>query len=934
MIFVSYRRDDTRGVVNHLRRVLVERYGPDAIFVDDWSIDPGRTWPDEIRQRLVGSRLVLVVVGDRWMTPRLSDPEDWVRQEICMAYDRGIRLIVVPIDKATLPETKWGCHLDRLRDNQQAQIENGRRFDGDVVHLIQSMEKLVPELRRLAETSRGASQPTLDRADLRATVIGADTPGLPGAPDLVVEHLGGDDDPRFRVTFGEKRLPPVSVIPPPRYVARGKPQNLLVDLRRHLRSFDRAHPEWVPEPTLLGADLKRWGRHAYDKLFGGHQRKAVLAGARRRAGAPDTRGVLTVQIVSDDPSVLAWPWEVLQGPSGDPLAISGDVKRQPASEHRSSPSPSPPASEHRSSPSPPASGPGPLRVLLVAPAPRGCRMHVDSIFAPLLSAVLDQQLAVRFTILHPPTIAHLRTHVEGAPDRYHVIHILFLDSFEAASDQGRFGRGRLVFEGENGEPDMVDGTRLGFLAGFTSRILLSVVPSALETMHTPEALASIALDLLGSGICSVVALTDPLSPPAWRCFLLAFYARLLECGGLSQAVRHARNALRGAPERSVAGGGRPLHDWIVPVLYENTVENTVISASFDTHGVFAAPVRVPMPVTWSTPTAPAGTSSPGYDMLGRDCELLALERALSRPACRAALITGPDGIGKTTLARALADWSVAFRGVPSARIHWIDGSCERLELSVVLRALSAPLGTASPERAGLDQSLDEVLGVCLEREHLIVWDDAGGVASPTDTEPTSDQQDELNSFFRALGRGPSRLVLVSASPNRWIDDACLHRQELGGLAPLHRWAYCEAVVGSVRELTPGQRKALETLVEHSAGHPLIMRMVLADRSALALPEVLRRLSTTADPVMRCARIASALMEQGSAPVLASLTRDGPIVDGRASKGTWKLSEVQKRLSHLEKLGLARRLDNSGNRFRLHPILCRRSAIESSEGADA
>ena len=165
MIFISYRRDDTRTEVFSLRNRLVDRYGAEAVFVDEY-IDPGAVWPQTIEQRLIASRLVLVVIGRGWLAQfktgkmmgrlRLEDPEDWVRREICTAVDRGIPIIVVCIDDATLPETEWRCQLDRLREIQAATLRTGPMFDSHVDKLVAAMERLVPALRPSGEAARDA----------------------------------------------------------------------------------------------------------------------------------------------------------------------------------------------------------------------------------------------------------------------------------------------------------------------------------------------------------------------------------------------------------------------------------------------------------------------------------------------------------------------------------------------------------------------------------------------------------------------------------------------------------------------------------------------------------------------------------------------------------------------------------------------------------
>jgi TIR domain-containing protein len=49
MIFISYRREDTKAEVTNLHRRLVERYAEEQVFVDYNDIPPGEKWPDTLQ---------------------------------------------------------------------------------------------------------------------------------------------------------------------------------------------------------------------------------------------------------------------------------------------------------------------------------------------------------------------------------------------------------------------------------------------------------------------------------------------------------------------------------------------------------------------------------------------------------------------------------------------------------------------------------------------------------------------------------------------------------------------------------------------------------------------------------------------------------------------------------------------------------------------
>lgn len=60
MIFVSYRKNDTEAVVDHLTFRLKERFGDPEVFRDAYDLLGGERWPDRLTEELT-RRQVLVV---------------------------------------------------------------------------------------------------------------------------------------------------------------------------------------------------------------------------------------------------------------------------------------------------------------------------------------------------------------------------------------------------------------------------------------------------------------------------------------------------------------------------------------------------------------------------------------------------------------------------------------------------------------------------------------------------------------------------------------------------------------------------------------------------------------------------------------------------------------------------------------------------------
>src|SRR3954464_11540160 len=104
-IFVSYRRSDTGHATRLLAATLKQAFGPDAVFVDTESIQPGE-WPEQIERGLSAADLTLVVIGARWLNirnrRRIGEKSDWVRKEIDRSIKRKIKIVPLLID-AKLP---------------------------------------------------------------------------------------------------------------------------------------------------------------------------------------------------------------------------------------------------------------------------------------------------------------------------------------------------------------------------------------------------------------------------------------------------------------------------------------------------------------------------------------------------------------------------------------------------------------------------------------------------------------------------------------------------------------------------------------------------------------------------------------------------------------------------------------------------------------
>lgn len=111
-VFISYRRDDTGPIALALRSELDLRLRGATVFVDQNRIQGGAAWPEVLKDALAKSRLVIALIGADWAAGRLSDPNDWVAQEVGEGLQRNI-VVPVLVNGARLPD-ELPPHLQAL----------------------------------------------------------------------------------------------------------------------------------------------------------------------------------------------------------------------------------------------------------------------------------------------------------------------------------------------------------------------------------------------------------------------------------------------------------------------------------------------------------------------------------------------------------------------------------------------------------------------------------------------------------------------------------------------------------------------------------------------------------------------------------------------------------------------------------------------------
>ncbi len=139
-IFVSYRRDETAAHAGRLSDRLVDHFGEAQVFMDVDSIGLGLDFVQVLQDAVGACEVMLVMIGPRWVSPRLDDPGDYVRIEVETALERSIRVVPILVGGGKLPvAADLPESLQPLARRQAFEIEDAT-FRADATELIERLD--------------------------------------------------------------------------------------------------------------------------------------------------------------------------------------------------------------------------------------------------------------------------------------------------------------------------------------------------------------------------------------------------------------------------------------------------------------------------------------------------------------------------------------------------------------------------------------------------------------------------------------------------------------------------------------------------------------------------------------------------------------------------------------------------------------------------
>jgi tetratricopeptide (TPR) repeat protein len=628
---------------------------------------------------------------------------------------------------------------------------------------------------------------------------------------LRIAHLPGSNPIAFQIVrlSDGKTTTPSSPVSPVGFPVEGRPNS---DLLRELRWYLETFLEYPFPPVTDHADrvlksLRDWGQQAFSTFFENRS-----AGRMFDAAVAEDYSDLYLQIASDDPRVLAWPWEALHDPEVGWLAQTCQIERR----LNSVPDPKPLRGDLPKDQ---------VNILLIVARPYGSRdVRFRSIARPLVDLIERDRLPAHVELLRPPTFDQLRQHLHEHPGFYHILHFDGHGAYGIPHQPGdgftlQSPEGTLVFETDSGEPDPIPAEKLSVLLKEHALpgVVLNACQSAMVDADSKDPFASVATTLLRSGMRDVVAMAYSLYVSGAQQFLPSFYRRLFETGDMAAATRAGRQQMWRNDKRTSPRGDFPLQDWLLPILYRQAP----INFSFAAGSSKATERRASQ-----LPEELQRTNDP-YGFVGRDSAILELERALRR-APAGILIQGLGGVGKTTLARGFLQWLDSTNGLGNGAF-WLSFQ-EIRSAEYVFNRLGEAIFGSEFAAVPLDKKIETLARIFKENRFIIVWDNFESAAGITGTAITANLQQEdrqlLVSFLDELRGGATKIIITSRSTEDWLGPQRRFLLPLGGLDREERWEYCETILRDLGLTIDQNDKELVALMDLLGGHPLSMRIIL------------------------------------------------------------------------------------------------------------
>jgi len=720
---------------------------------------------------------------------------------------------------------------------------------------------------------------------------------------LQIKHIGvsQDNKPLFVVVYDGKQSPPVVLISPVEVSVGKHNTNLQHALRWYLENYIELPLEiYHSRAENTQTALSKWGKNCFNKLFGSKHAQNWYSEAQQ-----ENFDNLQLTIVSKDPDILSWPWEALKDKKGEFIAQHYNIKRQLPDINNIS------QLVQRAFDR--------LNILYIIARPTNPQyVGYQTIARPLTNFINKTGWPVYVDVLRPPTFEKLRQILEEKPNFYHVIH------FDGHGKYSVKSGSELAFEKDDFDPSerCISAIKMGNLLGKHNvpLVVLNACQSAMITKEAKDPFASVATNLLQAGIPSVVAMSYSLWVSGARVFVPAFYQQLFKEGDVARAMLAGRKEMYHNKKRDIVSGQIDLQDWIVPVLYQQSVEASILP-------------KLNSNKRWQSKLPNELKILEKYGFIGREKDILQLERVIrEKPA--GILIHGMAGEGKTTLIKGFLQWLKATNGIYK-KIFWFNFKDIR-NAEYILNTLSDSLLSTQERVLSIEEKLFRVTQVLKSKPFFIVWDNfesASGIPNTEVSALLSKYDCELiKQFLYNLSEGKTKVIIASRSPENWLTSKECQRLQLSGLKGQELWQYCNAVVKDLDLSFDRKSETYIKLMDKLGGNPLAIRAILLRLKEKSALEILTELENDfngleGDDATRRIQAALSVFEKGLksdfAPVLRLLGLHEhciniiPLRDVLKTTGNAN-TLIDACFATLENAGLCHNIGN--NRYQIHPAL--------------
>ena len=618
---------------------------------------------------------------------------------------------------------------------------------------------------------------------------------------------------------------------------------------------------WLTYPMLervkadnAKASVARYGESLFNQVF---QDRDAYSDYKQLRG--NLRNVI-IEIVGNSPEFHALHWEALRDKDlPRPLAVDCVMVRKLAR----------PSAAVRAGMS--ASAVINLLVVIARPDEEH-DVGYRTIARPLMEVIENSQLPVKVDLLRPGTYESLERHLEAkGAGYYHVIHFDCHGALMTYADiqagvkgnrytyQARWGRediksyqgvkAFLFLEGESkGKADPVEAVELAnLLTGKGIPVcILNACQSGKQVKNGSEVEESSRETSLGSRLMSagmqiVVAMGYSVTVSAAKLMMEQVYKNLFAGQEITEAIRLGRRELYNNKARKAYFNTHiDLEDWLLPVVYSNQRVNLNLRK-------FTAEEEEEY---FNQKAELYQYTPPEYGFIGRDLEILKIEKALFRH--NILLLQGMGGTGKTTLLNYLRSWWEITNFATDIFYFGYDKTAWTLTqiLFEIGKRVYKKFELAAFQAMSLTAQMQKLLVKLRAERYILILDNLESVTGQAlaiqNTLPAAEQK-QLQDFLTRLGGGETRVILGSRSGEDWLQGAFKRNiYKLQGLDKEARTELSNKIlernVGDERKIAKiRQNGDFEKLMKLLAGYPLAMEVVLGNLRSLSPGEVLKKL---------------------------------------------------------------------------------------------